>query len=117
MTAPLVRKLTEIHNENFGAAGEKIKKYQEEYKKKYDRRNNVQPFLLRKGSPVQVRRMRSKKAKGSKNDLNWIPRNSFYTIYKIDKSRKKITVRNPKNGNILKKTYNFDLVRKFQAQE
>lgn len=107
--------MNDIHNANFGIAAEKIKIYQDAYKKKYDKKNKTKKFSLRKGSAIQVRRRRSKQVKGSKNDLLWIPRNAFYTIVKIEKSRKKVTVKNPSTGKILKKTFNFDVIRRYRG--
>jgi hypothetical protein len=69
---------------------------------------------LRAGDCVQLKRIRTKKAKGGKNELKWFPRNSFYTIFRINKKRKTIQVKN-KTGHILKKRFNFDRVRHFKG--
>ena len=114
MTMPLVEKLTEIHNNSFGEACEKIEIYQEKYKKKYDKKHNVKPFSLKIGDRIQVKRIKTKKSKGGKTQLNWLPRNSFYTIFKIHKRRKTVQVKN-KNGHILKTLYNFDRIRPFHG--
>ena len=55
-TAPVVQTLFDVHNLNFGVAAEKIKQYQAQYKRNYDEKHKVQPFSLRKGSRVQVKR-------------------------------------------------------------
>jgi len=114
MTAPLVMSLIEIHNKNFGAACEKIKAYQAKYKQKYDKKHKTKSFNLKAGDCVQLKRIRTKKAKGGKNELKWFPRNSFYTIFRINKRRKTIQVKN-KTGHILKKRFNFDRVRHFKG--
>ena len=111
LTAPLVSALQKIHNDTFGIAGRKIREYQKKYKRRYDQRKRTASFALRKGVPVQVKKLRYKKAKGSKNDLRWYPRDAFYTIHKIDKSRKRVFLKNPRTQKVLKKTQAFDHVR------
>ena len=112
MTAPLLTSLTQIHNRNFGNACQKIKTYQEQYKKKYDKKHKVKDFELKSGDRVQIKKLRTKKAKGGKMELKWSPRNSFYTIFRINKRRKTVQVKQ-KNGVILNKHFNFDNVRPF----
>ena len=114
MTAPLLSSLTQIHNENFGVACEKIKTYQAKYKRKYDKKHKVKDFELKSGDRVQIKKLRTKKAKGGKTELKWCPRNSFYTIFRINKRRKTVQVKK-KNGVILKKHFNFDNVRAFKG--
>lgn len=115
LTTTLVDALKKIRIETFGLAGSKIDAYQKRYKKQYDKAKNVKAFDLRRGSPVQVKRHRSKRAKGSKNSLAWFPRNSFYTIHKIDKTRKKVFLKNPKSGKVLTRTQHFDQIRQFKG--
>jgi len=114
MTAPLLASLTEIHNRNFGIACEKIKSYQEKYKKKYDRKHKAKEFELKSGDRIQIKKLKTKKAKGGKTELKWCPRNSFYKIYRINKRRKTVQVKT-KNGLLLKKHFNFDNVRPFKG--
>ena len=114
MTMPLVEKLNEIHNQSFGEACEKIEIYQEKYKKKYDKKNKVKEFSLKNGDRIQVKRIKTKRSKGGKTQLNWFPRNSYYTILKINKRRKTVQVKN-KNGRVLKTLFNFDRIRPFHG--
>ena len=88
LTTTLVDTLNDIRKDNFGVADSKIKKYQKKYQKKYDKVHKVKPFSLKKGEKVQVKRIRTKKAKGGKSEIQWTPRNNFYTLRKIDKRRK-----------------------------
>ena len=115
MTMPLVQKLFQIHDDNFGIACEKIVAYQAKYKRQYDKKHKVRKFDLKKGDKIQVKRTRTKKAKGGKTELIWKPRNSFYTIHKIHKRHKSIIVKNPHTGKILKTAHNFDNVRSFRG--
>lgn len=114
MTAPLIAKLFEIHDENFGKAGEKIKAYQKKYKEQYDKKHKVKEFCLKRGDRIQVKRIKTKRAKGGKTQLTWYPRNSFYTIFKINKRRKQVQVKNT-HGRILKTHFNFDRIRSFHG--
>ena len=114
MTSTLINNLFAIHDKSFGEAGVKIKIYQQKYKKKYDKKFKVKKFCLKKGDRVQIKRLRTKRAKGGKTKLNWLPRNSCYTIFKINKRRKTVVVKN-KNGYILKRHFNFDFIRLFQG--
>jgi len=115
MTRPLVDKLQQIHDENFGRGCEKIKLYQTDYKEKYDKRHKVKKFTMKPGDRVQIRRIRTKKAKGGKNEIKWHPRNSFYTLRKINKRRKTVLVYNPQTRRNLKTSYPFDRIRMFKG--
>ena len=116
MTTSLVSKLNQIHTENFGKACEKIKEYQDTYKRDYDARNKVKPFDLKIGDKVQAKRMRTSKAKGGKNELKWLPRNSFYTLRKINKRRKTVLLYNPATKKDLTSSYSFDRIRAFKKR-
>ena len=116
MTSHLVQKLNEIHNDSFGKAGEKIEAYQRKYKEKYDRKHKVKPFGMKKGDKVQIKRIRTKKAKGGKTEIVWFPRNSFYTLRKINKGRKSVLLYNPKTKCNLKSSFPFERVRRFTGQ-
>ena len=83
---PMVQKLQEIHTENFRKAAVSVGKYQARYKKQYDARNKAKAFDLKVGDKVQLKRIRTKRAKGGKNELLWYPRNSYYTLKKIEKN-------------------------------
>jgi hypothetical protein len=115
LTEPLVEALTQIHEESFGKACEKITAYQKKYKRDYDERHKVKDFNLKEGSKVQILRTKTKKAKGGKTEIKWRPRNSFYTLRKICKRKKTVLVFNPKTGKNLKKSYPFDRVRQFKG--
>lgn len=104
MTLPLVKKLFEIHTKNFGVAGEKINIYQEKYKKSYDKRKKTKSIIFKKGSPIQVKNIRNKRVKG-KNSLSWKPRDTFYTIEKVDMQKKNCHCTKPPNRTSLKKTF------------
>ena len=114
MTTPVVESLMNIHEQNFGVACERIKKYRKKYKAKYDKKHKTKPFNLKKGDHVQVKKIRTKKAKGGKTELKWSPRNSFYKLFKIDKNQKTVQVKG-KNGQVLKKHFNMDNVRLFRG--
>jgi transcription termination factor Rho len=115
MTSHLVEKLDQIHRDNFGQACEKIKLYQDQYKKKYDKRHKVKEFQMKVGDKVQIKRIRTKKAKGGKNEILWQPRNSFYTLCKINKRRKTVLVSNSQTSRNLTTSYSFDRVRAFKG--
>ena len=99
----------------FGAACEKIEKYQKKYKSDYDKRHKVKEFKMKVGEKVQYKRTRTSKAKGGKNEIKWLPRNSFYTLRKINKQHKTVLLFNPHTGRPLNKTHPFDRIRKFKA--
>ena len=116
MTTGLVSKLNQIHEENFGKACEKIKEYQDAYKRNYDERNKVKAFDLKIGDRVQLKRMRTSKAKGGKNELKWLPRNSVYTLRKINKRHKTVLLYNPATKKDLGSSYSFDRIRAFKKR-
>ena len=115
LTPQLVQKLNQIHDETFGAAGEKIVAYQKKYKKAYDKKHKVKAFSLKIGAKVQYKRTRTTRAKGGKNEIKWQPRNSFYTLSKINKRHKTVKLANPRTGKLLTKSYPFDRIREFKV--
>ena len=112
-TVDVVEALFNVHNMNFGIAAEKIKHYQDEYKRKYDEKHKVQPFSLQKGSRVQVKRSYGEKS--GKMSLNWKPRSGFYLIEKVNKKKNSVTLKNPKTGKMFKKMYSYSQIRKFRS--
>ena len=112
-TAPVVQALFDVHNLNFGVAAEKIKQYQAQYKRNYDEKHKVQPFSLRKGSRVQVKRSYGEKS--GKMSLNWKPRSGFYLIEKVHRKKNSVTLINPATGKKFKKMYNYSQIRKFRS--
>ena len=112
-TTSVVNALYDVHNLNFGVAAEKIKHYQDEYKRKYDEKHKVQPFSMRFGSRVQVKRSFSEK-KG-KMSLKWKPRSGFYLIQKVIKKKNSVLLKNPETGKVFKKLYNYSQIRKFRS--
>ena len=81
-----------IQKENFGIAGEKIVKYQEKYRKDYNKRNNTISFkkVYQVGTKVQWRKHKSKNQRGKKTDLVWFPRDGYAVISKIDSKFRKV---------------------------
>lgn len=70
---------------------------------------------MKVGDKVQIKRIRTKKAKGGKNEILWQPRNSFYTLCKINKRRKTVLVSNSQTSRNLTTSYSFDRVRAFKG--
>ena len=111
MTEPLVQKLLAIHNETFGIAAEKITKFQEVYKRKYDKRNTVKRFSLKVGDKVNYRVVKSRKVRG-KPEIKFLPARSYLVIHKICRKIKKVVLKN-REGKILKRKQLFDRIRKY----
>ena len=111
MTAPLVKKLMAIHNETFGIAAEKIKKFQKQYKKKYDKRNQVKTFSLKVGDKVQYKIHKSRKVRG-KPQIKFFPTRGYLLIHKICPKIKKVILKD-KEGKIQKRKQLFDRVREY----
>ena len=112
-TVPVVNALYDVHNLNFGVAAEKIKQYQDEYKRKYDKKHKVQPFSMRKGARVQV--LRSYAEKSGKMSLKWKPRAAYYVIEKVLKKKSSVMLKNPRTDKKFKKLYHYSQIRKFRA--
>lgn len=115
MTKSVVDNLHNIRIKNFGVANKKIISYQEKYKKKYDAKHKVKSFkkTFRRGSLVQYRKHKSKKAKGAKMSLTWFPRSSCCKIYSIDTDRCHVILQDRKTKKILPETVHFEYIRKF----
>ena len=103
-----------IHNEVFGVAAKRIGEFQAKYKKKYDKKHRAKKFTLKRGSRVQIKLHRNKRVKGS-GGLKWVPRKGFYLISKVDRSKKKCTLKTAE-GRVLKRTTPFDRIRKFNGR-
>ena len=114
LTQPLAQALIQNHNTIFGEAASSIKKYQEKYKKAYDTKNKVKPVRLRKGSKVQYRIHKSKKAK-SKAGTKWMPHRGYYTIKKIDRKKRQAILKNA-SGKSLKRSKPFSQLRKYRGK-
>ena len=72
---------------------------------------------MKVGDKVQIFKTKTKKPKGAKTEIRWKPRNSFYTLRKIDKRRKTVLVSNPQTAKDLKTSHPFDRVRKFKGRK
>ena len=90
-----------IQKVNFGIAGEKIVKYQEKYRKDYNKRNGTISFkrVYQVGTKVQWRKHKSKNQRGQKTDLLWIPRDGYVVISKIDNKFRKVVLVDSKKEN------------------
>ena len=108
--------LNNIHNDAYGVASVKIKSYQEKYKKKYDKKHKVQKFNFKINSKVQYKKYYSKKTKGSKSKIQFLPHNTYLIIHRIDRSKKNVILRNPTTGYIHKRHYHFDDIRAFKKK-
>ena len=115
MTAPLVRKLTAIRENNFKVATKKIEKTQRRYKRNYDKRMNASPFKIKIGDRVQYYRHKSKCPK-SKQLTSWCPLRSYHLVLAVDKTKKRVILQTI-YGETLKRTHPFDRIRKFRGRD
>ena len=77
-TIELVQALNKIHNDLFGAAGQKIKEYNAAYVRRLQRKQNPEgKTKLKIGDLVQL--LRKKK---NSLELQWVPYTSIFSIYK-----------------------------------
>lgn len=114
MTAPLVLKLRDIHDENFGIAHKSIQKNQQRYKRKYDRQHNTKKFNFKVGDRVQYKRHKSQKVL-SKISSKWVPTKGYYLILSVVKDCKTVILQTPE-GKILQKKQPFDRIRKYRGR-
>ena len=112
LAQPLVDTLLSIHDDAFGKAGAKIKKFQERYERAYDRRHEINELKLRRGMKVQIKKFIEKRGDESKGRLkvSWKPFRSYYKVHSYDKKKGVITVRS-KNGRVYKKRHPITRVR------
>ena len=111
LTKPLVHNLRSIHDTQFGIAKRNIQKAQRRYKKQYDNRNNVQEFNLKKDDFVQYKRHVSRRTLSKSKISLWCPHKSYHIIQKINFEKKSVHLQT-KEGQILKKSFTFDRIRK-----
>ena len=123
LTAELVDALATIHNQAFGKASKNIKKEQERYAKAYDKRYKTNPIKLRVGMRVQVKKLKTKRAK--RHGLpDWKPFRSYrgyfesngdpryYYLHAIDHKRGTVVLRNH-TGTVMKNRYPIPCCRKW----
>ena len=108
--------MKDIHNDAFGVAGVKITKYQKKYKKQYDEQHKVRKFNFKMNSKVQYKKHYSKRAKGAKSKIKYLPYNTYLVIHRIDRTKKNVILKNPQTGTIYKKHYHFDDIRAFKKK-
>ena len=109
LTKPLVDALAEIHDTAFGKASKQIKKEQERYARSYDKRYKTNPLKLRIGMKIQVKKLKTKRAK-SRGPIIWRPFKSFYYIHSMDPKKGLVYVRNL-GGQVLKRSYPIHCLR------
>jgi len=109
LTKPLVDALAKIHDTAFGKASKKIKKEQERYARAYDVRYKTNPLKLRIGMKVQVKKLKTKRAKAHGPTL-WQPFKTFYYIHSMDTKKGLVYVRNV-GGRVLKKSFAIHCLR------
>ena len=114
MTVPLVRKLTEIRENNFKVATKKIKKTQRRYKRSYDKRMKATAFKIKIGDKCQYFKHKSKSPKGQRLS-SWCPLRSYYLVFAVDKEKKRVVLQTIK-GKLLTRTHPFDRIRKFRGR-
>ena len=103
-----------IQKENFGIAGEKIEKYQEDYRKKYNKKNSTISFskVFKVGTMIQYRKHKSKNQRGRKTEIVWYPRDGHCLIKEINFASKKLSAFNPQTKEIIE-GLSFDRIRLF----
>ena len=110
-----MKALKEIHDDTYGVACKKIDKYQKKYKKQYDKTKKVKPFTFKIGAKVRYKHHFSKKAKGAKSKIQYLPAKTYLVIHKIYKVKKKVILKNPTTGYIHKKNFHFDDIRRYKS--
>ena len=108
--------MKDIHNDAFRMAAAKATKYQKKYKKQYDEQHKVQKFSFKMNSKVQYRKHYSKRAKGAKSKIQFLPHNFYLVIHRIDRIKKNVILKNPQTGYVYKKHYHFDDIRAFKKK-
>ena len=105
-----VEALDNIHNDTFGAAGEKIVEYQEAYTTRLQRRKNPTGLQLEVGSKVQLLKKRKRSM-----ELQWTPYNSYYLVESLDTKSMKAVLYCPKTKRTFKKRKPLLKLRKFRG--
>ena len=85
--------------------------YQEEYKRKYDRKMNVNGLQVEVGSRVQLR----KKTK-SKMRLEWTPHFSYLEVMKVNEKNMTVKLKNPVTKYIFKKSKPISKLRLYRGK-
>ena len=85
---PICTAMKDIHNDAFRMAAAKATKYQKKYKEQYDEQHKVRKFSFKMNSKVQYRKHYSKRAKGAKSKIKFLPNNSYLVIHRIDRTKK-----------------------------
>ena len=106
--------MKEIHNDAFRMAAAKATNYQKKYKEQYDEQHKVRKFSFKMNSKVQYRKHYSKRAKGAKSKIKFLPHNSYLVIHRIDRTKKNVILKNPQTNYVYKKHYHFDDIRAFR---
>ena len=115
MTAPLVQKLKQIRENNFGIASRKIKKTQAKYKKQYDKKMKARPFKIRIGDKVQYKRHKAKRVLSKTDELTrWAPMKGYHLVLAVDFEKQRVILQDVR-GNKLAKTHPFERIRKFKG--
>ena len=101
-----------IHNDAFGKAGVKIKRFQERYERAYDKRHEINELKLKRGMKVQVQKYFGRKGNDPKSRMriSWMPFRKYYIIHSYNKKKGVITVRS-KNGKVYSKKHPITRVR------
>lgn len=110
-----MQNLSRIHDDNFRRATKAIKKAQQRYKQRYDKRNKVEQFKLKCGDKVQYRRYASRRTLSTSSLNNWCPSRGYLKIFKVDAEKKRVVLQNA-SGKLLKRTHPFDRIRKFKGK-
>ena len=111
LTVPLMNKLIQIRENQFGDATRKIKVHQKKYVKRYNKEKNVSWPAFYVGQSVKVENMRRRTKKGYKHEPQFLPLKGHYKIEKIIKKHRCCYFSNSISGKKLKKAYHFDNIR------
>ena len=65
---------------------------------------------------MQYKKHYSKRAKGAKSKIKFLPYDTYLLIHRIDRSKKNVILKSPKTGTIYKKHYHFDDIRAFKKK-
>ena len=113
ITTTNIQNLKSIRKNNFEVASKKIKKAQEKYKQKYDKRMNAKPFKIKAGDKVQYQRHKSKSILSKKEITRWCPVKSYLLVFSVDHKKQRVFLQT-QSGKKLIRSHPFERIRKFK---
>ena len=89
---------------------ERLKEYQDKYKKQYDLRNNSNVYLFREGDCCQYLNSQVAVSKGGKMEHQYLPPDNFVIIDYINYDNHHVNLRR-RDGTLMSKTYHVNKLR------